>query len=51
MPADTQEFTTRDVEYLHHGDRRLMARLFVPHGRGPFPQSWNCMAAPGATAT
>ncbi|HVB68137.1 MAG TPA: alpha/beta hydrolase [Acetobacteraceae bacterium] len=37
MPADTQEFTTRDVEYLRHGDRRLMARLFVPRGRGPFP--------------
>ena len=37
MPADTHAFTVRDVEYLRHGDRRLMARLFVPHGRGPFP--------------
>ena len=31
------EFTTQDVEYLRHGDRRFMARLFKPHGPGPFP--------------
>jgi acetyl esterase len=37
MPAKTYEFTTRDVEYLRHGDRRFMARLFVPQGQGPFP--------------
>ena len=37
MPAKTYEFTTRDVEYLHHGDRRFTARLFVPQGQGPFP--------------
>ncbi|MGH7041940.1 MAG: alpha/beta hydrolase [Acetobacteraceae bacterium] len=37
MPATTREFTTRDVAYLAHGDRRLMARLFVPQGGGPFP--------------
>ena len=37
MPAKTYEFTTRNVEYLRHGDRRFMARLFVPQGPGPFP--------------
>jgi acetyl esterase/lipase len=37
MPTRVHEFTTRDVEYLRHGDRRLMARLFVPQGQGPFP--------------
>ncbi len=37
MPDTTDAFTTRDVEYLRHGDRRLMARLFVPRGAGPFP--------------
>lgn len=37
MPADTHAFTMRDVEYLRHGHRRLMARLFVPGGQGPFP--------------
>jgi len=26
-----------DVEYLRHGDRPLLARLFKPHGPGPFP--------------
>jgi len=37
MPDTPHAFTTRDVAYLRHGDRRLMARLFVPHGPGPFP--------------
>ena len=31
------EYTTQDVEYLRHGDRRFMARLFKPQGAGPFP--------------
>jgi acetyl esterase/lipase len=31
------EYTTQDVEYLRHGDRRFMARLFKPEGAGPFP--------------
>src|SRR5215469_16065410 len=31
------EFSTQDVEYLRHGDRRFVARLFKPHGSGPFP--------------
>jgi acetyl esterase/lipase len=31
------EYTTQDVEYLRHGDRRFMARLFKPQGTGPFP--------------
>jgi acetyl esterase/lipase len=33
----TYEFATEDTEYLHHGDQRLMARLFRPRGQGPFP--------------
>jgi acetyl esterase len=33
----TYEYTTQDVEYLRHGDRRFMARLFKPQGTGPFP--------------
>ena len=37
MMEATHEFTTRDVEYLRHGARGLMARLFVPRGAGPFP--------------
>src|SRR5262249_10069274 len=32
----TYEFTTEDVEYLRHGDRKLIARLYKPNGAGPF---------------
>ncbi len=37
MPTNLYEFTTEDVEYLRHGDRRLIARLYKPKGEGPFP--------------
>ncbi len=30
-------FTTRDIEYLRHGDRGFNLRLFTPAGDGPFP--------------
>jgi len=33
----TYEITVEDVEYLRHGDTPLLARLFKPHGTGPFP--------------
>jgi acetyl esterase len=36
-PMTTYEYTIQDVEYLRHGDRRFMARLFKPQGAGPFP--------------
>ncbi len=31
------QIKTEDVEYLRHGDRRLIARLYQPQGDGPFP--------------
>ena len=31
------EIDVQDVEYLRHGDRPLLARLFTPRGDGPFP--------------
>lgn len=31
------EIDVRDVEYLQHGDRPLLARMFLPRGTGPFP--------------
>jgi acetyl esterase/lipase len=37
MPNNAHEFTTEDVEYLRHGDTRLIARLYKPKGDGPFP--------------
>jgi len=33
----TYEYTTQDVEYFRHGDRKFMARLVKPQGKGPFP--------------
>jgi acetyl esterase/lipase len=32
-----QEFDVEDVEYLRHGDKPLLARVFKPQGAGPFP--------------
>ena len=31
------EVDVEDIEYLRHGDRPLLARLFKPRGTGPFP--------------
>jgi len=31
------EFTVDDIEYLSHGDTRLLLRLFKPKAAGPFP--------------
>lgn len=30
-------FTTREVEYIRHGDTGFMAKLYLPSGDGPFP--------------
>src|SRR4051812_50156784 len=35
--ARTHEFDVQDVEYLRHGDKPLLARVFKPRGDGPFP--------------
>ena len=31
------ELEVQDVEYLRHGGKPLLARLFKPRGEGPFP--------------
>jgi acetyl esterase/lipase len=31
------EITVEDVEYLRHGDKPLLARIYKPRGTGPFP--------------
>ncbi len=36
-PPKTYEIEVEDVEYLRHGDKPLLARLFKPRGPGPFP--------------
>ncbi|HKV56450.1 MAG TPA: alpha/beta hydrolase [Candidatus Binataceae bacterium] len=35
--AHRYEIGIEDVEYLRHGDKPLMARVFKPRGNGPFP--------------
>ena len=35
--AATSAIDVEDVEYLRHGDKLLLARLFKPRGTGPFP--------------
>ena len=37
VDARTHEFDVQDIEYLRHGDKPLLARLFKPRGTGPFP--------------
>ncbi|NQW00610.1 MAG: alpha/beta hydrolase [Rhodospirillales bacterium] len=34
---DAKTYTAQDLEYLRHGDRPLLLRLFTPRGGGPFP--------------
>ena len=31
------EIDVEDVEYLRHGDKPLLARVYKPRGTGPFP--------------
>jgi acetyl esterase len=35
--AETFELDVEDIEYLRHGNKPLLARLFKPRGTGPFP--------------
>src|SRR6202158_5553522 len=36
------EFDVEDVEYLRHGDKPLLARVYKPRGQGPFPALVEC---------
>src|SRR5258708_12845578 len=38
----THEFDVEDIEYLRHGDKPLLARVFKPRGEGPFPALVEC---------
>jgi acetyl esterase len=35
--AKTANYDVEDIEYLRHGDKPLLARVFKPRGQGPFP--------------
>jgi len=42
LDAKSQDFDVEDVEYLRHGDKPLLARIYTPRGEGPFPAViWN----------
>src|SRR5262245_57713836 len=38
----THPFDVDDIEYLRHGDKPLLARVFRPRGEGPFPALVEC---------
>jgi acetyl esterase/lipase len=42
LEGNTTQYDVEDVEYLRHGDKPLLARIFKPHGAGPFPVMVEC---------
>jgi len=42
LDVKTSEFDVSDVEYLRHGSKPLLARVFKPRGAGPFPALVEC---------
>jgi len=37
LDAKAAAFDVAEVEYLRHGDKPLLARIYTPRGQGPFP--------------
>ena len=42
LATKPHDFDVEDVEYLRHGDKPLLARVFKPKGAGPFPALVEC---------
>jgi len=42
MTDVTTDYDVRDVEYLRHEDKSLLARLYHPRGFGPVPLLVEC---------
>jgi acetyl esterase len=42
LEAKTTDFDVEDVEYLRHGGKPLLARVYKPRGQGPFPALVEC---------
>jgi acetyl esterase len=42
LEAKAGKFDVKDVEYLRHGGKPLLARVFTPGGEGPFPALVEC---------
>jgi acetyl esterase len=37
ITSTATSFDVKDIEYLRHGSKPLLARVYAPHGPGPFP--------------
>jgi len=48
LDVETHEFDVEDIEYLRHGDKPLLARVFRRRGRGRSRRWSNATAALGA---
>jgi acetyl esterase len=42
LDVKAHEFDVEDIEYLRHGAKPLLARVFRPRGKGPFPALVEC---------
>jgi acetyl esterase len=42
LEAKTTDYDVNDVEYLRHGDKPLLARVYKPRGQGPFQALVEC---------
>jgi acetyl esterase/lipase len=42
LDVRAHEFDVDEIEYLRHGDKPLLARVFRPRGEGPFPALVEC---------
>ena len=42
LEAKTADYDVEEIEYLRHGDKPLLARIYKPRGAGPFPAMVEC---------
>src|ERR1700734_1124293 len=42
LEAKTHDYDVDDIEYLRHGGKPVLARVFKPRGEGPFPALVEC---------
>jgi acetyl esterase len=42
LETKTHAFDVEEIEYLRHGDKPLIARIYKPKGEGPFPALVEC---------
>jgi acetyl esterase/lipase len=42
LDTAAKNYDVREIEYLRHGNKPLLARVYLPHGAGPFPALVEC---------